>query len=675
MKETGPHQYTNKLIQESSPYLLQHAHNPVDWHAWNQQTLEKAISEDKMMLISIGYSACHWCHVMEHQCFENEALARLMNDHFVCVKVDREERPDVDAVYMNVVQLINGNGGWPLNCFALPDGRPFYGGTYFPPQQWDALLKNIIDLYDNRRSELEEQAEKIMEGISYESIIQPLNAHEKIDELLSEAINKLEKKFDTVNGGSAGAPKFPLPVVYNFLLSMASKTKSKSLAGHIQLTLDKMMMGGIYDQIGGGFARYAVDDIWKVPHFEKMLYDNAQLISLYTNAFKHTNYQRYLTTAIASAGFVLNELTSPEGLFYCALDADSEGEEGKFYVWKKNEFLDVLKDDGALIARYYELDGDALWEKGNNVLLRKTEPEQFAESQNIDPADFRKQLIEANAKLLRYRNKRVRPGLDDKALTSWNALMISALTDLSSATDNERYINAALTAAEFIKNKLFLPQTGLFRNYKNNKASIAGFLEDYALMAEACIGLYQYTADEKWLSFATDLVDYAIENFYDPDDGLFWFTGKTTHDLVSRKKEIYDNVIPSSNSVMAIVIFKLSRLTGIPKYADYAEKMKQTMLGHVQKYPSSFSNWASFINMAGGGFYEIVIAGPQAQEMARVFNSKYLPNAVIAAATKTSDLPVFRDRFVPGKTLIYVCAGNYCKKPVETIDEAFQMME
>jgi uncharacterized protein len=675
MNQSQTHKFTNKLVSESSPYLLQHAHNPVDWHAWNQETLEKAKKEDKMMLISIGYSACHWCHVMEHECFENEALARLMNDYFVCIKVDREERPDVDAVYMNVVQLINGNGGWPLNCFALPDGRPFYGGTYFPPQQWEALLKNIIGLFGNRRKELEEQAEKIMEGINHESIIQPLNAGDKIDELLSEALNKLEKRFDHVNGGSPGAPKFPLPVIYNFLLSMASKTNSKSLISHIQLTLDKMAMGGIYDQIGGGFARYSVDEVWKVPHFEKMLYDNAQLISLYTKAYQYTNFQRYLTTATQSADFVLNELTSPEGLFYCALDADSEGVEGKFYVWKAHEIAKALGSNAGLVADYYHIGNEALWEDGNNVLLRKREPDQFAETKNIDPSDFRKMLMEANAKLLNYRNKRVRPGLDDKALTSWNGLMISALARLSVVSGNHSYRKAAIKAAGFIKEKMFSPNAGLFHNYKNDKATIPGFLEDYALMAEACIELYQITHDEAWLAFSRDLVDFAIENFYDPQDGLFWFTGKITHDLVSRKKEIYDNVIPSSNSVMAVVLFKLSRITGKQKYADYTDKMKQTMLGHVQKYPSSFSNWASFLKMVGGEFYEIVIAGPQSLEMARVFNRKYLPNSVIAAATHASELPVFRDRFVPGKTLIYVCAGNYCKKPVETIAEAIQMME
>jgi uncharacterized protein len=674
MPDSLKHKFSNHLITESSPYLLQHAHNPVDWHAWNPGTLTKAAKEDKMMLISIGYSACHWCHVMEHECFENEHLARLMNDNFVCIKVDREERPDVDAVYMSAVQLINGNGGWPLNCFALPDGRPFFGGTYFPQSQWEALLKNIADLFRNRRKDLEKQAAQIMEGINQENIIQPLNIQAPATIILAEAVNKMEKRFDNVHGGSSGAPKFPLPAVYNFLLTMAFETKNEKLLTHIHLTLGKMAKGGIYDQIGGGFARYSVDERWKVPHFEKMLYDNAQLISLYTKAYQFTGLNQYLNIANECADFVTEELTSPEGIFYSALDADSEGREGKFYVWKKQEFDQALGADSQLIGEYFQIDGEALWEHGENVLQRKYDPQDFIIRKNMDAPTFLQKLEEAKIKLMKQRNKRTRPGLDDKSLVSWNGLMIKALAQLSAVTKNPRYLSAALLAAEIILQKMFSPITGLKHNYKNGHTSISGFLEDYALMAEAAIELYQVTLEEKWLFFSRNLTDFAVTNFYDPEDGLFWFTGKNSHDLVSRKKEIYDNVIPSSNSVMAVVLLKLSKYLGKSNYHDMAEKMQTTMIGYVEKYPLSFSNWADFFNMMSGNFYEVVATGRNAGEFVPEIYRNYHPARIIAGAKSKSDLPLFQDRFVNEKTIIYVCKGNYCKKPVETVAEALEQM-
>jgi uncharacterized protein len=661
----------NQLINETSPYLLQHAHNPVNWHAWNTQTLEKAREQEKMLLISIGYSACHWCHVMEHESFENEQIAELMNNHFICVKVDREERPDVDAVYMNAVQLIHGSGGWPLNCFALPDGKPFYGGTYFNPAQWEALLKNIADLYQKRRSDLENQAQQILDGIKEDNLITTSgNAMELDKNLAKDAINKWKNNFDLRNGGSRGAPKFPMPSNLNFLLQYNHSANDNTLNKYLSVWLDKMAMGGIYDRIGGGFARYSVDAEWKVPHFEKMLYDNGQLISVYITAFQMTRKSMYLEIARETADFVLEELTSPEGIFYSALDADSEGEEGKYYVWTKKEFDHILGEDSTLLSAWYGIDGASLWEQGKNVLMIQKSPVEFAKSNNISSGLFLKKLSDARQKLLLARRKRIRPGLDDKSLTSWNALMIKALAQLSAISGETKYLDAATRAMMVIRNKLHNSNGSLFHNYKNGTASINGFLEDYALTADAAIELYQVTLDEQWIVFANRLSSYAIRNFHDREEGLFWFTDNNDKALVSRKKELYDNVIPSSNSVMALVLFKLSRLNEDVGYKNMAQEMARKMAPLVREHPSSFSNWALLIHYLTQNYHEVVVAGPDATEKAALIYAIPNPRKIVAGATADSGLPVFSQRFVPGKTMIYVCSNHVCQKPVENPEEA-----
>ncbi len=400
------HKHTNHLINETSPYLLQHAHNPVDWHAWNTETLEKAKREDKMMLVSIGYSACHWCHVKERESFENEEIARMMNESFICVKVDREERPDVDAVYMNAVQLIHGHGGWPLNCFTLPDGKPFYGGTYFPPEKWLGLLQSIVKLFVSQRQDIERQAGQITNGISKDKFLMPGQNESVFDKkALGLAYQNLNKNFDHTNGGFMGAPKFPVPNNFIFLLRYFHQSKSSELKNHIRLTLDNMASGGIYDQVGGGFSRYSVDDAWHIPHFEKMLYDNAQLISLYTEAYLLFREDKYLEVAEETARFVLNELISPEGLFYSALDADSEGEEGQFYAWTSKEFDDALADKSKLIGEYFGVEKEALWEHGKNVLVKTMPVEDFAKQNLLGLAEFKKILKDSKSILLEKRSK------------------------------------------------------------------------------------------------------------------------------------------------------------------------------------------------------------------------------------------------------------------------------
>jgi len=677
MKDSKKKPQPNRLINETSPYLLQHAYNPVDWHAWNDETLQKAKLQNKMLLISIGYSACHWCHVMEHECFENKQLAKLMNDSFICVKVDREERPDVDAVYMNAVQLIHGNGGWPLNCFALPDGTPFYGGTYFTPSKWEVLIKNIAGLFLNRKAELVSQAQQILEGINSEDLIKISNDdNDSLDKsLLDKAYQKWKIIFDLDSGGSKGAPKFPMPSNLNFLLKYSFDKNNAGLDNYIKLSLDKMAMGGIYDQLGGGFSRYSVDAAWKVPHFEKMLYDNAQLISLYTEAYQIIGEQRFLEVAKDTADFVLNELTSSEGFFYSALDADSEGEEGKFYVWTKSEFDEILGGESPLISAYFGMDGEALWEDGKNVLMLNKYPEEFLAGKNIETSIFKEKLSNAKQKLLRARNQRVKPGLDDKSLTSWNALTIKALAQLSVLSGEDKYLEAATKAMQLIGGKLCTNEGAIFHNYKNGIATINGFLEDYAFAAEAAIELYQVSMDEKWIAFARQLADYALANFYDGKQGLFWFTHKNDTGLIARKKELYDNVIPSSNSAMGIVLFKLSKFFANREFEDIAKGMAQKMAAYVKKHPSSFSNWATLVYYLSGSFSEVIVAGPGAKQKLKSLYKYPNPRKIVAGAVSQSGLPVFAHRFKPDKTMIYVCSGNVCREPVEDLDKAFAQMK
>lgn len=665
------HKFTNHLINESSPYLLQHAHNPVDWHAWNTETLEKAKKEEKMMLVSIGYSACHWCHVMERESFENEEIARMMNENFICVKVDREERPDVDAIYMNAVQLIHGHVGWPLNCFSLPDGKPFYGGTYFPPQKWLGLLQNIVKLFAVQRQDIERQAGQITNGISEDTFLKTGQNELSFDKKTpDEAYQNLNKNFDHTNGGFMGAPKFPVPNNFIFLLRYAHQSKSSDLKNHISLTLDKMAAGGIYDQVGGGFSRYSVDDAWHIPHFEKMLYDNAQLISLYTEAYLLFKEDKYLEIAEETARFVLNELTSPEGLFYPALDADSEGVEGKFYVWTSKDFDEALADKSKLIGSYFGVGKEASWEQEKNVLVKTKPVEDFARQNQLGLAEFKKILEESKSILLEKRNKRIKPGLDDKSLTSWNALMIKSLVDLYNATANEKYLTHAVAATDFILQNIISKNGGLLHSYKNGEATINGFLEDYAFIIEALTELYQATFNEKWLQKADDFMIYVFNNFFDDGDGFFWFTDKQSHDLIARKKEIRDSVMPSSNSSIAISLFKLSVMLDKPQYKDVANKMLSSMLGNIKDYPSSFSNWANLLLLATDNFLEVVIAGPKAQTLRKELAKNYYPSKIVMGSTTESDLPLFKDRFLAGKDLIYICTDKECKKPVDNIGEA-----
>lgn len=676
-------QAPNKLISESSPYLLQHAYNPVNWYPWGEEALQKAHLEDKPIVVSIGYSACHWCHVMERECFENEQIAQIMNTYFVCIKVDREERPDVDAIYMDAVQAMGVHGGWPLNAFLMPDTKPFYGGTYFPPKDWAQILLNIADAYHKHKAELAESAEQFTESIALSEIQKfRLSGNEStftVDELKS-MFGRIAAKFDKVKGGTGKAPKFPMPSIYLFLLRYYHITQDVQALDQVKLTLDGMAFGGIYDQIGGGFARYSVDEHWFAPHFEKMLYDNGQLISLYAEAYNVTKEELYKEVIYQTIHFVRRELTSPEGGFYSALDADSEGEEGRFYVWTYNDWqqtldeLDLLGIPKEVFGEYYHIKEQGNWEHGNNILYRDTTEEAFAPTKGIEPKLFKKanQLLQAH--LLTVRQERIRPGLDDKILCSWNGLMLKGLVDAYKVLGEQAFLDMALQNASFIKTYM---RNGnqLYHSYKNGKATITGYLEDYAFVIDAYIALYEATFDEEWLNEAKALTKYVVKNFYDEVEKLFFFTDSNAEKLIVRKKEIFDNVIPASNSAMAKNLHKLGLLIDKPAYTEIVDNMLGPTKKLIISDPQYMSNWASLAAYRAQSTAEIAIVGPEAESFRKELEQYYYPNKVVAGTFAKSWLPLLENRgVVGGRTTIYVCYNKTCKLPVYSVIDAIHQL-
>jgi len=657
----------NRLINESSPYLLQHANNPVDWFPYGEEAFAEARNSNRPVLISIGYSACHWCHVMEHESFSKPEIADVMNRLFVCIKVDREERPDVDQVYMNAVQLLHNSGGWPLNCFALPDGRPFWGGTYFRPSQWTDLLEQISDLYHKNRNEIEQQAKRLREGIEGLSLIERIG-DEDADrhQLAKDAYEQLAHRFDENRGGLIGAPKFPMPVVWEFVLRSHMLMKQPGALDHLKLTIDHMSRGGIFDQAGGGFCRYSTDAGWKVPHFEKMLYDNAQMVSLISGLYRATGDENLSVLMHRTLAFVERELTSPEGAFYAALDADSEGEEGKFYVWTKDEIIQLLPEYGELLCEYWGIGGEGVWEKGKNILIRPLTDEVFASRQHLSAEELKQLVRMAAGVLLSHRNQRVRPGLDDKVLASWNGLMIKAYAAAYRATGQHSYMNAALKAARFIKTAMIQPGGSILRSWKNGTARINGVLPDYAFLADAFTELYQICFDEQWLFDARELTDYAIDHFSDPETGLFWYTSVSNGNdpgLIP-VLDTSDGVEPSGNAVMAGTLLYLGHFFSDGTYIGRAGKMANLLSYRMASYPSAYARWASVTAEIAHEITTLIITGPDALNQAREFMKKTAPGTLLAASTGESRLPVFSSRFRDGETLFYQCRGNVCLEPV-----------
>ncbi len=670
------HKYTNHLINESSPYLLMHAHNPVDWYPWGKAALEKAEKENKLIIISIGYAACHWCHVMEKESFQDPAAAQVMNEHYVCIKVDREEHPDIDHVYMNAAQLMTGSGGWPLNVAALPDGRPFFAGTYFPKQNWIHLLKQINDIYKENPEELEQQADIVTRGIRSSDMVQfnPVKPGFTMKDL-DQAFNNWKVNIDFERGGHKGAPKFPMPIDHQFLLFYHHLTRGAKALEAVTVTLDRMAFGGIYDQVGGGFARYSTDNAWKVPHFEKMLYDNAQLVSLYSAAYQLTKNPLYKTIVYETLEFVERELTSPEGGFYSSLDADSEGEEGKFYVWTKAEMEKVLGKDAPLIMAYYNVTDSGNWEKDKNILYRRQQDEAFAKKHGITKEALHQRVAAAKKKLLEARAKRVRPPLDDKILTSWNALMLTGYVDAYRVFDEKRFLEKAIKNADFLMKNALSEGGRLNRNYKDGKSSINAFLDDYALFIRALISLYQATFDEKWLSKANEILAYALKHFYDEKSHMFYYTSDLDPQLVARKMEITDNVIPGSNSVMAVNLYVLGEYFYKQDYIKISRQMLNNVKESLLKNGNYFANWGILMAYFVSSPYEVAIVGEDWFAIRKELDQHYLPNMLLMGGKEEGKLPLLEDKLVPGQTTIYVCKDKACRLPVTETKKALEQMK
>ncbi len=699
----------NQLSKETSPYLLQHAHNPVHWYAWKPEAFEKARREDKPILVSIGYSTCHWCHVMERESFENQSVADFMNAHFVCIKVDREERPDVDQIYMEACQIISGSGGWPLNCFLTPDTRPFFAGTYYPPTpaygrpSWQQILQNMAGAYQQKRDVVEEQADKLTgiirdadknytkkkaisndfqaktsvntEGSDFQAENAVIARHEATfgsdfsaifnPTLLEKIYHNLADRFDRVEGGFGGAPKFPSTMSIQYLLDYYFYTKNEDALKHAELSLEKMIQGGIYDQIGGGFARYATDRAWLIPHFEKMLYDNALLIQVISDAYKLTKKTIYKETIAETLDFIYREMVNTEGVFFSAYDADSEGVEGKFYVWTKAEIDAILGDESPLFCAFYDVTEEGNWEE-NTILWREVSYENFAENQNLDIFEVKKRLKSAREQLFLVRNKRIKPSLDDKILLSWNALMISAFAKAFEALNTEGYQKTAVDALDFILIHFKNSEGGYFHTYKNGQAQYAAFLEDYAYLIEALLDVYGFTWNTKYLINAKELTDYVLDNFYDPADGLFYFTSKNQTDILLRKKELYDSATPSGNSTMVKNLSRLGVIFDNPTYKNAHFELLKTVVDSVKMYPTSFSKWASSMLSLVHPPFEIAVLGDDAFDKSLIINTLFLPNKILMASIdKNTDFPLLDRPTTEGG--IFVCQNYTCQLPVQTV--------
>ena len=652
----------NNLDLESSPYLLQHAKNPVHWQAWSEMAFEQAKKENKLVLISIGYSACHWCHVMEHESFEDQEVAEFMNAHFINIKVDREERPDVDQIYIEAVQLMTQQGGWPLNCFALPDGRPVYGGTYFPRNRWLDVMTSVVKTIQKEPLRIEEYAQKLSAGIRQNGIINNNKQNLNIEELiLQKNIAQWEKEFDWENGGLKRAPKFPLPNHLSYLLAYGVQNNNEAILNYVDLSLHKMAMGGIYDQIGGGFSRYAVDEKWKVPHFEKMLYDNGQLLSLYANAFKHFRKPYYKEICNGIVDWLEKEMVDKSGAFYSALDADSEGEEGKYYCWSKEELKMILKDDFEWVSEYYNINQNGYWEEDKFILLKTETDIDFIKKKKWSQEEFKSKKKRVVEVLNKVRDKRIKPGLDNKKISSWNGIMLKGLCDAYSINQDENILMLAINNANWLVNEQIRNNTII--HCKTKTKNIEGFLEDYAFVIDAFISLYQITCDEKWLEQAKKITEKSLELFLDKESKLMFFTAKDTS-LIARKMEVYDSVIPSSNSVMATNLFHLGHFYRNEEWIKNAQQMIKNMQANMSQYAPGYSNWAMLMLHVVYGVEEVCVIGENAKKHLGSFSSEYHPSRILCGGEKPT-LPIAEYKTKKNKVILYKCIKGSCLPPLE----------
>ena len=682
----------NRLAKETSPYLLQHAHNPVDWYPWGEEALQTARLGNKPILVSIGYAACHWCHVMERESFEDAETAGFMNEHFVNIKIDREERPDLDHIYMDAVQAITGSGGWPLNVFLTPEGKPFYGGTYFPPRalynrpSWKDVLSGIARSFRERRAEIEQQAGTLTDHVAKagsfgigsdaaapsngrtqgippiaypDTPFTPATLQQIRDQLLSTA--------DKEEGGFGGAPKFPQTFSIRYLLHDYHFTKNQASLDQACLSLDKMIRGGIYDQLGGGFARYSTDKEWLVPHFEKMLYDNALLIIVLSEAWQLTGKEEYREAIDQTMTFIDRELSNGEGAFYAALDADSEGIEGKYYVWDKAEIEEVLGEDAALFCRWYGVSPEGNWE-GSNILTRPVAA--------IPSSDERQQLETARLRLLEHRSRRIPPALDDKILLGWNALMNIACSKAYAALGNDRYRQRAVDNMHFLRTRLKGEGINFYYHSYKGEARIPAFLDDYAFLIAALLELQEITGDTAWLLEARDILDQVICHFGEDETGFFFFTHDGQKDLILRKKEIYDGAIPSGNSMMAFNLLYLSILFDEPRWGDRASRMAAALHRPVTSYPGSFGVWATVFQALTYTIPEIVLTARRPENARKEFLSQLVPYRVFQSTyQENTQFPLLRDKFAGEIPQLFLCKNYSCQLPVNEVTTLIRLLE
>ncbi len=672
---SGDHAYSNHLVNESSPYLLQHAHNPVDWYPWGDEALTKASEEGKMMVISVGYAACHWCHVMEDESFADTAVADIMNEHFVSVKVDREERPDVDKIYMDASYLMTGRGGWPLNVIALPDGRPVFAGTYFPKKDWLRILNHLVNQFEEDPQRLEEIASQIEQGMQ---AIETVELNTDAQQLTVEDLQPLHQAFfaeiDTLKGGRLGVQKFPTPSIWQYLLQHHFFYKDRASLQAVNKTLEAMARGGIYDHLGGGFARYSTDPDWRVPHFEKMLYDNSQLVSLYSKAYQLTGNPLFKSIVEETTGFIAREMTSEEGGFYSSYDADSEGEEGKFYVWTAEEIAAKLGDDAEHFMNYYSVRKGGNWEN-TNILMVHEEPEKIIKRSGLSAEEFYQKLDQGKQKLFEARTQRVYPGLDDKILTSWNALMAKGYLDAYRVFGNSQYLEAARTNLEFLLANAKDESGRLNRNYKDGRSSINAFLDDYSFLIEALIGLYEATFEEKWLQEARQLTNYTLEHFLDSETKMFYYTSDEDPELLTRKMELSDGAISSSNSTMARNLYLLGTYLYEENYLEIARQMVLNIQPTLAEQPIFYSNWLILMQQMTQPLYEVAIVGEDWEQRRNEFDRYYLPNVAYLGGSREGSLELLENKLVEGRTTIYVCENKSCRLPVTETDKALNLME
>ena len=688
--------YTNRLADETSPYLLQHAHNPVDWYPWGDEAFEKAKAEDKPVLVSIGYSACHWCHVMEHESFEDEATARIMNEHFVNIKVDMEERPDVDQIYMTFVQLTTGRGGWPMNVFLTPERLPFFGGTYFPPvsrfnmPSFSQVLLSVAEAYRDKRDELLHSANDIL-GEMRRVGISEFHPGGLSLEQLDSAFENMSRSFDGTNGGFGGAPKFPPSMTLEFLLRYHHRTGKQRALEMVERTCRKMANGGIYDQLGGGFHRYSVDAVWLVPHFEKMLYDNAQLIRVYLHLYQITKQalgsgkppanaggtdtveEFYKRVAVETLEYVRREMFDASGGFYSTQDADSEGVEGKFFVWTPKEIVEILgQEDAQVFNFYYDVSEEGNFEE-KNILNVRYAPAEAAQALKIDEKKLNEVLERGRKKLFEAREKRIKPFRDEKILTAWNGLMLAAFAEASAVLDNAEYLDIAKRNAEFLLTEL-QHDGRLLRTWKNGTAKLNGYLEDYANLADGLIELYQASGEIRYLTEAKRLANLMIDEFWDEENGGFFFTASDHEELIVRNKDYYDNATPSGNSVAADVLLKLSKFFADEKYERFAATVLRLVATQISRYPQGFGRALSSLEFHLNPAKEIVIIGQEGNELAKAVGQTYVPNAVILRSNdpeaESGIIPLFKDRHsTDGKPTAYVCENFVCQRPVTELKE------